>query len=329
MTRQLHTDKNAFREITTLAADTLGYEQSHVEKDYWLSKILKDICISDYKDKTYFKGGTSLSKAYGLIERFSEDLDLFVFTGNVKSSKQAEKTLNKKVTEFIIEHSGCTFREELSKRGGNFNMLCFSYANLFNYVGLKGNLEVEIKACDLADKTEMYYPTELRRIEPIVGQYLEGVGRADLMEEFGLEGFETWCISPKRTICDKILRLARVSHGENAVEQIVKYIRDIYDLTVILRNDDYSRFVASEDFCKAISLVTQEDSLNRNYPSGLSPADADIFRNAGETMSLPRVKTAYEIDLSKLLFINKQLSPTEEVVSALEYFHTRLQDVNI
>ena len=68
----LHSDKEAFKEIIALAAEHFGYEQSHVEKDYWVSKILRDISMSEYADKTYFKGGTSLSKAYGLIERFSE-----------------------------------------------------------------------------------------------------------------------------------------------------------------------------------------------------------------------------------------------------------------
>lgn len=98
----LHSDKETFKEIIALAAEHFVYEQSHVEKDYWVSKILHDISISEYRDKTYFKGGTSLSKAYGLIERFSEDLDLFVFPGDTKASKQAEKTLNKKLSKYII-----------------------------------------------------------------------------------------------------------------------------------------------------------------------------------------------------------------------------------
>ena len=55
----LHSDKEAFKEIIALAAEHFGYEQSHVEKDYWVSKILRDISMSEYADKTYFKGGTS------------------------------------------------------------------------------------------------------------------------------------------------------------------------------------------------------------------------------------------------------------------------------
>lgn len=108
----LHSDKEAFKEIIALAAEHFGYEQSHVEKDYWVSKILKDISMSEFADKTYFKGGTSLSKAYGLIERFSEDLDLFVFTGDKGASKQAEKTLNKKLSKYIAELNSDIYKED-------------------------------------------------------------------------------------------------------------------------------------------------------------------------------------------------------------------------
>ena len=44
----LHSDKEAFKEIIALAAEHFGYEQSHVEKDYWVSKILRDISMSEY-----------------------------------------------------------------------------------------------------------------------------------------------------------------------------------------------------------------------------------------------------------------------------------------
>lgn len=121
-------------------------------KDYWVSKILRDISLSEYADKTYFKGGTSLSKAYGLIERFSEDLDLFVFTGDKGASKQAEKTLNKKLSKYIAELNSDIYKEDLSETGGNYRKLYFSYDNVFQGVGLKEHLEVEIKSCDLPDK---------------------------------------------------------------------------------------------------------------------------------------------------------------------------------
>ena len=78
----LHFDDTAFRELVELSADHFGFEHSHVEKDYWVCKILKELTFSEFQPNIFFKGGTSLSKAYGIIDRFSEDLDLFVYSGN-------------------------------------------------------------------------------------------------------------------------------------------------------------------------------------------------------------------------------------------------------
>lgn len=50
-----------------------------IEKDYWVVWVLDRLfSLSDLKDHLTFKGGTSLSKVYGIIERFSEDIDLSI-----------------------------------------------------------------------------------------------------------------------------------------------------------------------------------------------------------------------------------------------------------
>ena len=244
----LHSDTEAFKEIIALAAEHFGYEQSHVEKDYWVSKILRDISLSEYADKTYFKGGTSLSKAYGLIERFSEDLDLFVFTGNIKASRQAEKTLNRKVSKYIIEQNNDIYKEELSEAGGNYRKLYFSYDNVFQGVGLKEHLEVEIKSCDLPDKRLMFYPADMRIIKPIITAFLESIGQEELISVYGLESFEVQCINPRKTICDKISRLVKLSYHEDATALLSKHIRDVYDLTVLYYHREYENYLQSDDF---------------------------------------------------------------------------------
>lgn len=60
-------------------AARMGMTDAIVEKDFWVCYMLDYLfhrCT--WKDKIAFKGGTSLSKAYGLIERFSEDIDLIL-----------------------------------------------------------------------------------------------------------------------------------------------------------------------------------------------------------------------------------------------------------
>lgn len=55
-----------------------GLLKQIVEKDLWVSTLLEIIFTLPFADKLVFKGGTSLSKVWGLIDRFSEDIDLAV-----------------------------------------------------------------------------------------------------------------------------------------------------------------------------------------------------------------------------------------------------------
>jgi len=57
----------------------MGVHEAIIEKDFWVCLILRILFSSErWGDKLVFKGGTSLSKVYGAIERFSEDIDLLL-----------------------------------------------------------------------------------------------------------------------------------------------------------------------------------------------------------------------------------------------------------
>lgn len=49
-----------------------------IEKDFWVTEILNLLFSLPYADKMVFKGGTSLSKVWGVIRRFSEDIDIAI-----------------------------------------------------------------------------------------------------------------------------------------------------------------------------------------------------------------------------------------------------------
>ena len=78
---RLHEDREAFSELVQATAEAVGLPQVYIEKDYWVTKALKHLSESAHVSDVVFKGGTSLSKAYRLVERFSEDIDLAVFAG--------------------------------------------------------------------------------------------------------------------------------------------------------------------------------------------------------------------------------------------------------
>ncbi|MDR1524462.1 MAG: nucleotidyl transferase AbiEii/AbiGii toxin family protein [Tannerella sp.] len=310
----LHLNNEAFRELVELSADYFGYEQSHVEKDYWVSKILKELAFSDFSDRIYFKGGTSLSKAYRIINRFSEDLDIFAYSGNPTSSKQAEKTLTRNISHFVIENNREMYVEELSKTGGDFRKLAFSYDTHYESAGLKENLEVEIKCCTLEDKSAMYYPMQNRQIQPVIAEYLQTAGRNDILTRFGLDTFEIQTIDPKRTLCDKISRLTRLSYNDDYEMLIAKHIRDVYDIYRLLGISEYRDFIQSSEFTEAIRHVTFEDGLYRNLQSHKSISEAIFFAETENVLRFPAVLRAYNNELKQLMFEANTLPALDEVI---------------
>jgi len=77
-----------------------GYIVQAVEKDWWVTTVLEALFSLPFANQLSFKGGTSLSKCWGLINRFSEDIDIAInreylgFSGEL-SNKQIRKGLRK------------------------------------------------------------------------------------------------------------------------------------------------------------------------------------------------------------------------------------------
>jgi len=85
------------------ASEVLGLAELFVEKDYWVTQVLRAL-HERHPGAFVFKGGTSLSKGYGLIERFSEDVDILVTPASDDSRKKREvllHTLTTDVAEFL------------------------------------------------------------------------------------------------------------------------------------------------------------------------------------------------------------------------------------
>jgi len=314
----LHLHSGNFRELVELSGHHYGYEQSHVEKDYWVSKILKELSVSDYSGNIYFKGGTSLSKAYRLISRFSEDLDVFVYSGNPTSSKQSEKTLTRNISHFVIDKNKKMYVEELSKTGGDFRKLVFSYDTHYECAGLKENLEVEIKCCMLEDKSMMYYPMQKRQIQSIIAEYLQTTGLNNILTNFELDTFEVQTIDPKRTLCDKISRLKKLSYNDDYEILIAKHIRDIYDISRMLNVSEYRDFILSDEFTEAMQCVTNEDELHKNSQYHQYISNARIFAETEKILNLPAVFRAYNNELKQLMFEANTLPTLDEVIQNIQ-----------
>jgi hypothetical protein len=91
------------------AANTSGLLPHLLEKDVWVVWSLRHLFAGPYAEHLVFKGGTSLSKAYGVIRRFSEDVDLTYdiraiagdLVGDADAPLPANKSQEKKWTKEI------------------------------------------------------------------------------------------------------------------------------------------------------------------------------------------------------------------------------------
>lgn len=89
---KLHKDKYAFLTLIHKIHDRSRIREDILEKDYYVTLLLKELSEKQEQLPAYFKGGTALYKALKSIRRFSEDIDLTVDIGGCSSS-QAKKRL--------------------------------------------------------------------------------------------------------------------------------------------------------------------------------------------------------------------------------------------
>ncbi len=98
----LHTNTKLFSETIRATAQHTGIREVFVEKDYWITLVLFQLANSKYANQMVFKGGTSLSKGYGLINRFSEDVDIAIVGGENKSGNEVKTIIRAVEKEMTI-----------------------------------------------------------------------------------------------------------------------------------------------------------------------------------------------------------------------------------
>ena len=102
----LHHDIKLFAGTLRSASEHLYIKPEFVEKDYWITLVLSHLAKSKYVAEAVFKGGTSLSKGYHLIERFSEDVDIAIVNNKAKTGNEIKtiiRTIEKEITKDLTE----------------------------------------------------------------------------------------------------------------------------------------------------------------------------------------------------------------------------------
>ncbi|MDE5903438.1 MAG: nucleotidyl transferase AbiEii/AbiGii toxin family protein, partial [Muribaculaceae bacterium] len=166
---KLHEDKPTFKDAIELTAQELGIYPEFVEKDYWICQILQNLSRHLASEKTVWKGGTSLSKAYGLIARFSSDVD-FAILGEGLSQNQQKKLVAR------IGHESTVGMEELvmadTVKNNRFRKTYHAYKSVLKQIGGRSS---DIMSSRVIVEINTYgnpYPYEKREITPFITEMM-------------------------------------------------------------------------------------------------------------------------------------------------------------
>lgn len=195
----LHKDRETFKDIIEQTAEHSGRAPVVVEKDYYVTLILK--LLAEQLDLCVFKGGTSLSKGFRVINRFSEDIDI-TFKEHIGESrrKKFKNVVLKGISE-ELEMTIANWNETQSDR--DYNAYFFSYTSVFELEDerLPQHIKLETALGSYA------FPTQSVEIHNFIGDYLEKRNRKDFAKQFCLNNFSMNLQSLERTYIDKIFAL--------------------------------------------------------------------------------------------------------------------------
>lgn len=173
----LHNDKNNFYEIIKLASRYFNVSPAIIEKDYYVTLILSK--LEDQMPFLLFKGGTSLSKCYKIIDRFSEDIDI---TLDIDHQSQSNRKKLKKVIVNICEELGLTLinKDEIKSRL-DYNCYKIDYCTENNLSELNPHLLVETVFMVKA------FPYENKEVSSLIYDFLLAKNKYSVIENYELK----------------------------------------------------------------------------------------------------------------------------------------------
>lgn len=302
---RLHQHTEFFHETLRATAEHLEIKLEFVEKDYWISLLLFRLSKSNYTDKIVFKGGTSLSKGFNLIERFSEDVDIAIINEEIDSGNQLKKiirTIEKEITAGLKEN----FIENVTSKGSRFRKSVFEYPSLQEKAS---NNKIIVEINSFANP----FPYQKLAIQPMVYDFLIQTKNEKYAIEYDLTSFELNVLNKEQTLMEKVVSLIRVSFSENEIEAISEKIRHFYDLYYLVTDEETEQLLYLESFKSQFEEILNHDRKIFDEPKGW--ADFTLEESI-LVKDFPKVwkqlKQKYQSELSALAY---RPIPNEEEVA--------------
>jgi len=256
------------REIILQTSKRAALPPWSVEKDWWASMVLKSLFELDFSDQLVFKGGTSLSKGWNLIQRFSEDIDVainmkylgyegdptlkkitklrkasYAFTRDILCAALDAKLADTGFGEYRIEPNE---EPNTSTDPHSLNLHYHSVTQQSEYIS--PSIKIQVSARSLME------PTEERGIQSFVGANFPGQRFADPSKLINT-------VIPKRTFLEKAFLLHEEFKRKSEEMRSEKMTRHLYDLEKMMDTDHCSE--ALKDKGLYMSIIKHRATFTR------------------------------------------------------------------
>jgi len=248
-----------------------------IEKDYYVTEALRAIANAA-GESIIFKGGTSLSKGWDLIQRFSEDIDIFLDpqTHTPPLVGRAVNRQLKALRDAVAQNVPLRFLQEESATHGGFGRNdMFSYAQRFGGTGeVRGRVLVEAA---IASGRE---PTETRQLRSHLAQFLQQTGVSLGFDDEG--SFPMRLLHFRRTFVEKLFAIhKKVELFKKDAAPVGTHTRHYYDLYQLSSRPEVLDMLRSEEYAQIkndYERVSKEHFPDHYYcPENMSFARSDAI----------------------------------------------------
>ena len=310
---KLHEDKEQLADAIRITAAELGIPQKFVEKDYWICQILQRLSRMPQAERTVWKGGTSLTKGYGIIQRFSSDVDLAIIGEGLSNNQQKKLVLHLgKDTTIDLEETE-EFGEPI--KNSRFRKTYHSYPSVIDSTDtsldfLGNHVIVEINTYGNP------YPFIRQSVKPFITEMMEKRQLDGLIAQLDMAPFELNVLDKRRTMCEKVVSLLRFSFEEDPVAGLASKVRHFYDLH-FLTNDNECREYLDLSFPIELRELVAHDKAEFDRPPLWKTSDVSqspLLTSFSEMWK--RIAPVYQSEVGALSY--GELPKSEEVAQSMD-----------
>ena len=223
----LHKDKKSFDIAIRAASRHFNVSPAIIEKDYYVTLVLRE--LAKQVPDLLFKGGTSLSKCYKIIDRFSEDIDITLDSEHQSQGKR--KNLKYTIVEICSNLGLNLLNENETRSRRDYNCYKIDYCARHSLSGLNPQLLVETVFIVKA------FPDEIKQASSMIYDYLKAVGNDEAIAQYELEPFDIRVQTLDRTLVDKVFAVCDYML-DNKAERQSRHIYDLSRLLTLVKLDD-------------------------------------------------------------------------------------------